>query len=94
MSKKKFSKIEADRLREIMGNPVMWARAFIRTFNPLTKKHEPWIARWYQAEILLDQSVKKVARCGRRTGKHLPFTCELLEGSHSPVRESAAMTQQ
>lgn len=80
MPKNKLSAIEVERFKEIMANPVMWARAFIRTFNPKTKKHEPWVARWYQAEILLDESVKKVARCGRRTGKHLLFICELLEG--------------
>ena len=91
MPKNKLSAIEVERFKEIMANPVMWARAFIRTFNPKTKKHEPWVARWYQAEILLDESVKKVARCGRRTGKHLLFICELLEGP-TPLEESAAMS--
>lgn len=55
-----------------MQDPVLWAKAFIRTFDPEKKKYVPWEARWYQAEMLRDKSLKKVARCGRRTGKCLP----------------------
>lgn len=54
---------------EICKNPVLWAKTFVNTVNNETKEIEPWTARWYQAEMLLDTSPKKVARCGRRTGK-------------------------
>ena len=57
---------------EICKNPVLWAKTFVNTVNNETKEIEPWTARWYQAEMLLDTSPKKVARCGRRTGKCLP----------------------
>lgn len=69
MGNKNISTIEKKRLKEILDNPVLWAKAFIRTFDPVEKVYKPWTARWYQAEMLLDKSVKKVARCGRRTGK-------------------------
>lgn len=67
---------EQERLRikkaaEIIQNPVLWAKAFLRTVDNTTKKITPWIARWYQAEILLCDAVKIVARCGRRTGEIL-----------------------
>lgn len=57
------------KVKEITENPVYWAKTFLRTVNNATKKIEPWTARWYQAEMLLDKSLKKVARCGRRTGE-------------------------
>ena len=60
---------EAKRIQEIMDDPVKWAQVFVRIFDPVQKKVVPWVARWYQAEMLHDQSLKKVARCGRRTGK-------------------------
>lgn len=46
--------------------------SFLRTFNPKTKKIEPWTARWYQVEMLRDKHTRKVYRCGRRIGKCLP----------------------
>lgn len=64
-----MTKIERERFRKIVKDPVLWAKAFIKTFDPTKKKVTPWTARWYQAEMLRDQSLKKVARCGRRTGR-------------------------
>lgn len=66
---KKMSPIERKKLKEIVEDPVLWAKVFVRTFDPVQKKVVPWTARWYQAEMLRDKSLKKVARCGRRTGK-------------------------
>lgn len=69
---KKFSPVEAKKLVEVMKDPVKWAQIFVTTFDNVKKTYVPWVARWYQVEMLRDQSVKKVARCGRRTGKVLP----------------------
>jgi len=66
---KKMSPIERKKLKEIVEDPVLWAKVFVRTFDPMQKKVVPWTARWYQVEMLRDKSLKKVARCGRRTGK-------------------------
>lgn len=69
MSKKdKISPVAAQKIKKIMDDPALWSQAFLRTFNPLTKRVEPWVPRWYQVKILRDKSVKRVARCGRRTG--------------------------
>lgn len=65
---KNASKIQKEKFIEIMGDAVKWAQIFITIFNPVTRKEEPWIARWYQQEMLRDPSMKKVYRCGRRTG--------------------------
>ncbi len=67
-----ISRAEAKKLQEIMNDPIKWAQAFLRTFNPKTKKIEPWTARWYQVEMLRDKHTRKVYRCGRRIGKCLP----------------------
>ena len=91
----KLTKLEQLKIQEaakIMKNPVLWAKTFLRTVNNSTKKVEPWTARWYQAEMLLDQSEKKVARCGRRTGGQvLPFS-DKLRGyrmeTHRGIRSS------
>ena len=64
-----LSKIEAKKLKEIMDDPVKWAQVFVTVFDNATKKKTPWIARWYQVQMLRDKSIKKVARCGRRTGE-------------------------
>ena len=61
--------LQLKKLNEICKNPVLWEKVFITTVNNKTKKKEPWTARWYQAEMLMDKSLKKVARCGRRTGE-------------------------
>ena len=71
--------LKAKKLADICANPVLWAKAFLRTVDNATKKVGPWTARWYQAEMLLDKSDKKVARCGRRTGGSLPVSDKLLE---------------
>lgn len=69
MSKiKQMSALERKQFSEVAKDPVKWAQLFIRIFNPVTKREEPWIARWYQVQMLRDMSVKKVYRCGRRTG--------------------------
>lgn len=56
-------------MRKIKNDPVLWARAFIVAYNAVTKKDEPWNARWYQAEMMRDDSQYKVYLNGRRTGK-------------------------
>ena len=70
----KTEALQIQRLKEICQNPVWWAKAFVITVDNKTKKKVPWVARWYQAEMLLDNSLKKVARCGRRTGKNFART--------------------
>lgn len=47
----------------------MWAKVFIKVTDPVTKKVGPWTARDYQAEMLRNDSLREVFRCGRRTGK-------------------------
>ena len=66
---KQMSEIEKKNFSKILKDPVKWAQIFLRIFNPETKQEEPWKARWYQAQMLRDKSLKKVYRCGRRTGK-------------------------
>lgn len=73
------TKAKQELLKKINEDPVLWAKAFLITYNNAKKCYEPWNARWYQAEMLRDQSRKKVYRCGRRTGRDLPVDCELLE---------------
>lgn len=74
----KTEAVKIKKLAEICKNPVLWAKAFLRTVDNATKKIGPWNARWYQAEMLLDDSPKKVARCGRRTGKFFALHNKLL----------------
>ena len=74
-----LSKQDAERLKAILSDHVMWAQVFVVTYDSALKKYTPWTARWYQAEMLRDNSLKKVARCGRRTGRVLPLCPELLE---------------
>lgn len=62
------SKIESEKLEKLYKDPVLWAKAFVITYDNAAKKYVPWTARWYQAEMLRDMSRKKVYRCGRRTG--------------------------
>lgn len=57
---------------------MLWAKAFVRVADPITKKIGPWIARKYQEKMLRDKSLRKVYRCGRRTGKYLPPNRERL----------------
>ena len=65
----KLSPIEQAKLQKIMADPVLWAKAFLRTNNPKTKKLEPWSARDYQEEMLRDKNTRVVYRLGRRCGK-------------------------
>lgn len=55
------------RLQEINNDPVLWAQAFLRTYDARLGKETRWTARWYQVEMLRDKSTKRVYRCGRRT---------------------------
>ena len=71
-------KSDQAKLAKIMKDPVAWAQAFLRTFNPKTGKIEPWKARWYQVEMMTDKSKKRVYRCGRRTGKTETMVVESL----------------
>lgn len=66
MSKKKLSSVEKAKLAKIMSDPVLWARAFLISNDAATKKKGPWKARDYQEEMLRDNSLRKVYRCGRR----------------------------
>lgn len=68
-----------EKIKEVFADPVKWAQVFVITYDSSLKKYVPWTARWYQAEMLRDKSLKKVARCGRRTGRVLPLCPELLE---------------
>lgn len=74
----KMSPVEQEKLKKIAEDPVYWANAFLRTFNPETKKIEPWKARWYQVEMLRDKSTRKVYRCGRRIGKTETMVVDML----------------
>lgn len=68
-----MSNLEKEKIKKIMEDPVLWAQKFLKTYNPETKKIEPWVARWYQVQMLRDKSVRKVYRCGRRIGRVLPI---------------------
>ncbi len=69
MTKEEAQKL---RLKKIKENPVIWAKAFLKTIDNETKELGPWTARWYQAEILMSPERRRVCRMGRRTGKCLP----------------------
>lgn len=73
-----LAKARAAKLSEIMGDPIKWAQAFLRAYNSKTKKIEPWLARWYQVEMLRDKHTRKVYRCGRRIGKTETMVVEML----------------
>lgn len=63
-----LSKVEREMIQRIRSNPVLWAKAYLVTYDAVKKAYTPWTARWYQAEMLQDTSLRKVYRCGRRTG--------------------------
>lgn len=67
-----------NKLKKIMDDPVLWAKAFVTTYDNATKEKIPWTARWYQAEMLRDNSLKKSYLCGRRTGKTETMIIEAL----------------
>lgn len=73
-----MKKVEQEKLKKIGSDPILWAQAFLRTFDPQSKKIVPWIARWYQVEMMRDKSVRKVYRCGRRIGKTETMVVEML----------------
>lgn len=75
---KNMSPIERKQFLEMVNDPIKWAQAFLRSFNPASKKIEPWIARWYQVEMMRDKSTRKVYRCGRRIGKTETMVVEML----------------
>lgn len=73
------SAVERDRIRRLKEDPVYWARVFLISNNAAIHKYGPWVARDYQEEMLRDKSVRKVYRCGRRTGKSETM---IVEGLH------------
>ena len=78
LNNKLKTELEMQKVKEILSDPVKWAQIFVSIFDNSTKKKQPWVARWYQAEMLRDNSLKKVYRCGRRTGKSECMVIETL----------------
>ena len=76
-----LSALEYKKIQAVMSDKVMWAQIFVTTYDASLKKHTPWTARWYQAEMLRDPSLKKVARCGRRTGKTETMCIDMLHNA-------------
>lgn len=76
MANKKLglSKAEADQLK-VLGNPVLWAEATLKTPKDPNK---PLELRDYQQNMLLTKSVRKVSRCGRRIGKTITMCVHML----------------
>lgn len=74
----KTTKLEADLLLKVMEDPVLWAKVFITIYDSAKKAYTPWTARYYQANILHDKSLKRVLRCGRRTGKTETMCVDML----------------
>jgi replicative DNA helicase len=54
----KLTPQDLDLITKVLIDPVAFA-----------KYHFDWDARWYQAKMLKNQSLRKVSRCGRRVGK-------------------------
>ena len=65
----KMSPVEVEKVKAVLKDPVLWAKAFVVAMNPETKKYGPWIARDYQAELLRNRDIRKAYRMGRRLGK-------------------------
>ena len=85
-----LAKAHRKKISDVSSDPVKWAQVFLRTFDTKTKKIVPWVARWYQVEMMRDKSVKKVYRCGRRIGKCLPGHTRIYDprtGDRIPVEE-------
>ena len=61
--------IEAQKVKEVLDDPVKWSQIFIKTYDTKKRDYGPWCARKYQSQMLRVKSYKKVYRCGRRTGK-------------------------
>jgi replicative DNA helicase len=73
-----LSPAQVEKMKEIVRDPVKWSQVFVVTYDSVLKKETPWIARWYQSEMLKDTSLKKVYRCGRRTGKTETMILDML----------------
>lgn len=69
---------QRQKLQSIMKDPVKWAQTFLVTYDKAKKRDTPWTARWYQVQMIRDNSLKKVYRCGRRTGKTESMVVEAL----------------
>lgn len=74
-----LTEIERAKLRQLIDDPILWAKVFAVSNNAITKKYGPWVARDYQEEMMRDKSLRKVYRCGRRTGKSEVM---VIEGLH------------
>ena len=83
----KESIIQQEKLKRIKEDPVLWAKAYVITYDAEQKKYVRWTARWYQAEMLRDMSRKKVYRCGRRTGRYKNSVHERSEWTMSAVKK-------
>ena len=57
----------------ILMDPVKWAEKHLKMQNG-----EPWVARWYQAEMLRCTASRKVVRAGRRIGKTDTIAVDIL----------------
>lgn len=77
------TKMEHQKVKAILDNPVKWAQMFVTIFDNSKKEMTPWVARWYQSEMMCDKSYKKVYRCGRRTGKSETMIVEALHKAHT-----------
>lgn len=77
----KKATLDYTKAKEILDDPVKWAQIFVNIFDNATKQKQPWVARWYQAEMMRDESDKKVYRCGRRTGKSECMVMEALKNA-------------
>lgn len=55
-----LSTIEREKIRQLINDPVTWAKTFIISNDAITKQYGPWVARDYQEEMLRDKSHRKV----------------------------------
>lgn len=69
---------EIKKIQDVFNDPVKWSQIALITYDGALKKDTPWTARWYQVEMLRDKSLKKVYRCGRRTGKTETMVVDML----------------
>ncbi len=81
------SPIVREKLRKIAEDPVLWAKAFLVTYDSVRKKDVPWTARWYQAEMLRDKSLRKVYLCGRRCLPEWVHVVDSNTGEWKTVKE-------
>ena len=73
--KKQLEEKELEEALMLM-DPVKWAEKHLTMQNG-----EPWVARWYQAEMLRCSSNRKVVRAGRRIGKTDTIAVDILHFS-------------